>query len=300
MSTREKCTSLSGRRMSRREVFAGVAGAAAMTLVPRSRSAHAAEEKERQPVARRGRINQSVAHWCFEPHWSMGRFCQIAKKLGCKSIELVPPENWPMLKEYGLTCAIISSHSFVRGTNNPLHWDECLTQLEKAIDDASDMGFGSVITFTGYGDTSGEEKGSKVSPEQGAKNCVAASLVTMLAAHGIEATETEMARLSHTTIEGGTTDTRAVYALQRKLASGGFTVRYETADYERLKALPLPCVVSIDWGYFSSHMVPVLSVDDAGVTLGDPLTGPRQVDRTEFTDLWYERAIYLQRRGSGS
>jgi hydroxypyruvate isomerase len=163
-----------GRRLSRREMFTGMAGAAAMALVPGSRSAHAAEEKEQQPVARRGRINQSVAHWCFEPHWSMGQFCQIAKRLGCKSIELVPPENWPMLKEYGLTCAILSSHSFVRGTNNPLHWNECLGQLEKAIDDASDGGFGSVITFTGYGDTSGEEGGSRVDPEQGARNCVAA------------------------------------------------------------------------------------------------------------------------------
>lgn len=56
--------------------------------------------------------------------------------------------------------------------NNPLHWDECLAAMKKAIDDASAAGFRSVITFTGYGDTSGAEKGSKVNPDEGAKNCV--------------------------------------------------------------------------------------------------------------------------------
>jgi hypothetical protein len=39
--------------------------------------------------------------------------------------------------------------------------------------------------------------------------CVAASLVTLLHAHGIEATETEMARLSYTEVGNGATDSRA-------------------------------------------------------------------------------------------
>jgi len=172
MNVQNKRISPRGRRVSRREMFAGMAGAAAMTLARPGRYANAAEQKEQQPMARRGRINQSIASWCFEPHWDLETTCQIAKKLGCKSIELVPPENWPTLKKHGLTCAIVSSHMFVRGMNNPLHWGECLSELEKAIGAASEAGFGNVITFTGYGDTSGEEKGSKVDPEEGAKNCV--------------------------------------------------------------------------------------------------------------------------------
>jgi hydroxypyruvate isomerase len=56
--------------------------------------------------------------------------------------------------------------------NNPLHWDECLTKMREAIDVTAEAGFKNVITFTGASDTSGEEKGSKVDPEEGAKNCV--------------------------------------------------------------------------------------------------------------------------------
>jgi hydroxypyruvate isomerase len=156
--------------VSRREMLAGMAAAmGAFRFV----GAGGAEEAERVPRAvTRGRINQSVAYWCFEDHWSLEKTCQIARQLGCKSVEIVGPETWPTLKKYGLVCALAPSHTFVRGMNNPLHWDECLSKLREAIDAAAGAGFKNVITFTGSGDTSGEEKGSKVDAEQGAKNCV--------------------------------------------------------------------------------------------------------------------------------
>ena len=48
--------------------------------------------------------------------------------------------------------------------------------------------------------------------------CVAASMVTMLRAHGIETTETEMARLANIKVGSGATDSRAIPGLRRKLA----------------------------------------------------------------------------------
>ena len=124
--------------------------------------------------------------------------------------------------------------------------------------------------------------------------CVAASLVTLLRAHGIQATETEMARLSFTEYCGGTTDSRAFRALRHKLADRPVEIRYEQMDYDRLRSIPLPCVVSINWGYFVSHMVPVLAADDRYVMLGDPSTGPRRVSVPDFLKLWHKRGIYLQ------
>jgi hydroxypyruvate isomerase len=61
---------------------------------------------------------------------------------------------------------------FIRGMNNPAHWDECLEQLRKAIDASAAAGFPNVITFTGLADTTAHG-GSKVDPEEGVKNCVA-------------------------------------------------------------------------------------------------------------------------------
>lgn len=123
--------------------------------------------------------------------------------------------------------------------------------------------------------------------------CVAASLVTLLMAHGYEATETDMARLSHTEFEWGTTDSRAVYALQTRLRGEPVEVCYEVMDYERLKAVPKPCVVPIRWNYFVSHMVPVLFADDDRVRVGDPLIGTVDKSAAEFRDVWHGRGIYL-------
>jgi hypothetical protein len=128
--------------------------------------------------------------------------------------------------------------------------------------------------------------------------CVAASLVTLLRHHGIPATETQMARLSHTQVRGGTTDTRAVHALQHKLAGSPWKVRYAVMDYARLCRAPMPCVVSVRWGYAVSHMVPVLAADHAGVTLADPLTGVRHCTRQQFLADWHKRGIYLQPRSA--
>jgi len=153
-------------------MLAGVAGAAAMGAFGFARPAGSENVKKVSRGVTRGRINQSIAHWCFEEYWDLEKTCQIARQLGCKSIEVVPPETWPTLKKYGLACAITPSHMFVRGMNNPLHWEECLSKLRDAIDATAEAGFKNVITFTGAGDTSGEEKGSKVDPDEGAKNCV--------------------------------------------------------------------------------------------------------------------------------
>jgi len=153
-------------------MLAGVA--AAMGAFGLVGAAGSEEAKRVRRAVIKGRINQSVAHWCFEEYWSLEKTCQIAKQLGCKSIEVVGPETWPTLKKYGLVCALAPSHMFIRGVNNPLHWDECLSKLRDAIDATAEAGFKNVITFTGAADTSGEEKGSKVDSEQGAKNCVKA------------------------------------------------------------------------------------------------------------------------------
>jgi len=123
--------------------------------------------------------------------------------------------------------------------------------------------------------------------------CVAASLVTLLRAYGIETSETEMARLSLTEIDGGATDARAIYALERKLTGTPLRPRYERMDFARLCAAPKPCLVSTDWGYFSSHMLPVMEASHDTVMLGDPLTGPRTVPADEFLTQWHRRGIYL-------
>ena len=57
----------------------------------------------------KGRIKQSIVFWCYNGYgdkWDMDAACQVAKELGCVSVELTSPDQWGPLKKYGLICAI--------------------------------------------------------------------------------------------------------------------------------------------------------------------------------------------------
>ena len=126
--------------------------------------------------ATKGNIRQSVAGWCFMnegEQWSLETLAAHAQSLGCAGVELVSPEQWDILKKHDLVCALTPSHRFVRGMNNPIHWPECIQKLERAIDATATAGFPNVITFTGFTDTSNEDNGSVVTPDEGLQNCIA-------------------------------------------------------------------------------------------------------------------------------
>src|SRR4051794_40822119 len=118
------------------------------------------------PPARKGRIKQSLVSWCYLKHFgnSPEKLAEAARALGCVSIELIPPETWPTLKKYGLSCAIASSHGFVQGMNNPKYREKTLKVLTERIDQCAAAGVPSVISFTGMRED--------IPDDVGAKNCV--------------------------------------------------------------------------------------------------------------------------------
>jgi len=134
--------------------------------------------RSQRPGRLKGRINQSIVQWCFAKHWSVAQTAKIAVKLGCKSIELVSPKEWPTLKKHGLTCAIASidmapDPPFVKGFNNPKHWDQVVAATKKSIDAAAEFGCPNVIAFTGYKYRDAlNPKSGAMSREEGAANCV--------------------------------------------------------------------------------------------------------------------------------
>lgn len=111
----------------------------------------AAAQHAQEPQAwriTRGRIRQSVVAWCFRP-MPIEELARAAAALGFQSVELCPPSDWPILKRHGLTCAIASSHGFVRGWNDPDNWDYCTEKTREAILAAAEFGCPNVITFSG-------------------------------------------------------------------------------------------------------------------------------------------------------
>ena len=88
-------------RTSRRRMLGATSGAV-LGLAALDRAVEAGEG----PVARKGRIKQSIVHWCFADYWDVPQAIKVAKRLGCGSIELIEPKYFPLLKENGLECAI--------------------------------------------------------------------------------------------------------------------------------------------------------------------------------------------------
>ncbi len=94
--------------------------------------------------------------------------CRTAARLGLKGYDLEGPEQWPMLKKYGLVPTMWPPGP--GGTiSNALNRTENHAPLEKAmhqaLDDAAANGVPSIITF------SGNRKG--MADAEGADNCVA-------------------------------------------------------------------------------------------------------------------------------
>ncbi len=117
------------------------------------------------PPIKNKRLKQSIVKWCFDKHWSLEQMCQQAKRLGCDSVEIVEPADFPVLRKHGLICAIAPSHTFVKGMNNPKYHEMCLDKMRTAIDACSEAGFPNVITFTGFRED--------IPDDIGIKNCVA-------------------------------------------------------------------------------------------------------------------------------
>jgi len=157
--------------INRRDLFAAAAGAAV---------AGAATGAAAAPVASKGRIKQSIVSWCFGmmgDKWSIEKQCQVAGDLGCLSIELTEPKDWPLLKKHGLTCAIapngMPGQPFVKGFNNPKYHDEVITRTTAMIDAAAAAGVPAVIAFTGFKWRDAEDPTSGAMPDEEAfENCV--------------------------------------------------------------------------------------------------------------------------------
>jgi hydroxypyruvate isomerase len=131
----------------------------------------------------KGNIKHSVALWCFNAageHWTVDKTCEVAKRLGITSIELIElsePDTWPTIRKHGLTCAIamngMPGAPFMRGFNNPRYHDQVIDCTTRAIDACAAAGIPSVIAFTGYKwHDAADPRSGELSAEEGADNCV--------------------------------------------------------------------------------------------------------------------------------
>ena len=164
----------------RRNLIKGALAGIAATAIGASQTEAASASFSTSSPLGTGKIRQSIVHWCFNASpekWTLEQSCKATKKLGCESVELIAPEDWPTLKKHGVTCAIVPNGMpgapFKKGLNNPKFQDEVVTRTKKAIEGAGEAGYPNVIAFNGYKWIEPDNpKSGEISLEEGAKNCI--------------------------------------------------------------------------------------------------------------------------------
>jgi hydroxypyruvate isomerase len=112
-----------------------------------------------------GRLNQSVARWCYR-NTTLDDLCKNAKAIGLKGIDLVDHTEWPTVQGYGLTPAMTPGAGTIGKAWNRLERHDALVkEMEENINLAAAAKVPNVITF------SGNREG--MSDAEGLTNCVA-------------------------------------------------------------------------------------------------------------------------------
>ncbi len=101
-----------------------------------------------------GNVNHSVCKWCYAKT-PLETLCKSSKDIGLASIELLGPDDWPMLKKHGLTCAMASNPvvdglgGITKSFNRVEHHDKLVAAYEDYIPKAAAAGLQNVICFSG-------------------------------------------------------------------------------------------------------------------------------------------------------
>ncbi len=83
-----------------------------------------------------------------------------AAKIGMQSVEMLPQELWPVVKDHGMRIAIVSGHGTLPdGLNRPENHDRIEAELLEKIDLAAENDIPSLICFSGnrYDEATDEE-----------------------------------------------------------------------------------------------------------------------------------------------
>ena len=139
-----------------------MAGASAAVAVT-ANLAHRLHAADNAAPGLKGRVNHSVCKWCYKDI-ELEAFCKASKDMGIKSVELLAPSDFPTLKKYDLTCAMVSGvpGGIGSGLNRAENHDKIVAYMEKTLPLAAEFGAPNVICFSGNRNGLDDEKGLEV------------------------------------------------------------------------------------------------------------------------------------------
>lgn len=125
-------------------------------------------------------INHSVCYWCYNTI-PFETFLQHLNELGIKAIDLVGPEDWPIMKKYNIHASMCwgAGLGITEGWNDPQYHDELIKSYTEVIPQVAEAGYTNLICF------SGNRRG--MDDATGLKNCVAGleKILPLAEEHGV-------------------------------------------------------------------------------------------------------------------
>jgi hydroxypyruvate isomerase len=112
-------------------------------------------------------FKQSFAGWCYNRSGiPMPELLRAAVEIGYQGIELVEPEYWPLIKEYGLTIASMNEGITIpKGLNRKENHAELEKKIQAAISLAAQWEIPNVIVFSGNRAGLDDREGAEMTAE---------------------------------------------------------------------------------------------------------------------------------------
>ncbi len=132
------------------------------------------------PFKLKGNINHSACFWCYNPI-PLEDFLVSLKGLGIPAIDLVGPDDWPLLKKHGIHASMCwgAQINLTEGFNDPQYHEVLIKNYTEMIPKVAEAGYKNLICF------SGNRNG--MDDTTGLKNCAAGlkKIMPVAAEHGI-------------------------------------------------------------------------------------------------------------------
>lgn len=134
---------MENRRKAIKKVLAGslFLGAAALPVNARAKQ---------ESMGLKGNIRHSVCRWTFG-HMPLEALCKAVKEMGFSAIDLVGPAEWPLLRQYGITCSMCNGAelSLEEGWNTKEYHPQLLKNYREMIPMVAAAGYKNLICFSG-------------------------------------------------------------------------------------------------------------------------------------------------------
>lgn len=133
----------------KRRTFIGTSAAASIGVMA-SKTTNAMPTPNKETAELKGNINHSVCRWCYKDI-PMEDFLKSLNDLGIKAMDLTGPEDWPLMKKYGIHSSMCWGAGFgiEKGWNDTNLHAELIADYTQMIPKVAEAGFTNLICFSG-------------------------------------------------------------------------------------------------------------------------------------------------------